>query len=140
MTDTDSDSVLPPGTPPEKSRFWDQEAVIRPVPGKTYSLVVRWMRLVLPLIALCVIGVLIAWPRMEEAMMPVARQASSMPAPAKNEVLNPRFESLDNSNQPFVVTAARALQDLKDPDLVLLQKPAAEITLTSGRKLAGRAD
>lgn len=127
-------------TASDKSRFWDQGAVIRPGPGRTYTRIVRWMRLLLPLIALCVVGVLIAWPRMEEAMAPVAREAAAVPAAARNEVLNPRYESLDNSGQPFVITADRAVQSLKDPDLVLLDRPAASLTLGNGRVLSGRAE
>lgn len=139
MSDSDSDNGLTPGATPEKSRFWDQSAVTRPVPGKTYSLIVRWMRLILPLIALCVIGLLIAWPRVEDAIKPAMREAAAVPAVAKNEVLNPRFESVDSSDRPFVITAARAMQSLSDADLVLLEQPAAEMTLSDGHKVGGSA-
>ena len=124
-----------------KKSFWDQFAVRRKAPGKVYSRFVRWMRLVLPLLAAGVIGLLVAWPRVEttieaipkESVIPQEQQVGS------NELLNPRFESRDKKDQPFTVTAARAIQSANDPKVVLLEKPVADITLNNGTWLAAEA-
>lgn len=125
-----------------RKSFWDQFAVRRRRPGKAYSRTVRGLRIALPLLAAGIAGLLMVWPRVETTMETLPREAvvpSSDPAVGANELLNPRFESRDKKNQPYSVTAARAMQSANDPKLVLLDKPMADITLEDGTWLAAEA-
>lgn len=106
--------------------------------GEGYTRFVRRMRLALPIAAFAIIAVLFAWPEMDAPVLPSGKD---LPARAgQNEVVAPRFESRDDERQPYTVTAESAAQDAKDSDLVRLEKPVADMTLHSGKWLAGEAD
>ncbi len=87
-----------------------------------YSKVVGILRLVLPLLALTIVVVVMAWPKMDRIPERMAEDNASRKA-GGNELVNPRFESQDKEGQPYVVTAARAEQSNADKDVVLLDKP-----------------
>lgn len=110
------------------------------LPGKGYTTFVRIMRLALPLVAIGIIGLLLSWTRVEETMAPIPKEAVVPQTVGKNELVNPRFESMDEKNQPFTITAQRAVQSARDPSVVLLDAPVADITLTNGTWLAAAAD
>lgn len=120
--------------------FWDQPAIRRALPGKAYTRYVRTLRLLLPLAAAGLIGLLIAWPRVEVALEPVPEQAAAPRNIKKNELTSPRYESQDSKGQPFTITAARAVQSDQDPNVVVLEKPAADIFLNGGAWVAAQAD
>lgn len=124
-----------------RKSFWDQFTVRRRRPGKIYSRVVRGLRVALPLVAAGIAGLLMAWPRVETTMETVPREAvfPNDPAVGANELLNPRFESRDRKDQPYTVTASRAMQSATDPKLILLEKPMADITLKNGTWIAAEA-
>ncbi len=122
-----------------KKSFWDQPALARALPGTTYTRFVRWMRLILPLLAVALLGLVMAWPSVEETMAPVGDVASAPPGVGRNELLNPRFEGEDESGQPFSVTARRAVQSGADPDIAVLERPMADITMKGGTWLAAEA-
>jgi len=127
---------------PGKRGFWEQPVARYAGPGRNYTRFVRSMRIVLPLIAACVVGIVTAWPRMQSAITPIRQQttaAANAPATGKNELLNPSFKGVDNKDEPYTVTATRAVQSLGDRDTILLEKPTAEILLNNGRKVGGEA-
>lgn len=109
-------------------------------PGKGYSVFVRLMRLALPMLAVGIIGLLLSWPRVEETLAPIPKEAVVPQAVGKNELVNPRFESTDEKSQPFTITAKRAVQSARDPSVVLLENPMADITLTGGTWMAAEAE
>lgn len=105
--------------------------------GESHTRLVRRMRLALPLAAFALIAVLVAWPQMENPSLP---GSDGVPAHTnRNEVIAPRFESRDDDRQPYTVTAASAVQDSADRDLVRLEKPVADMTLNTGKWLAAQA-
>lgn len=109
--------------------------------SRGYSRFIRSMRLVLPLIALAIITLLFAWPEMDETIEPLAREQILPDVPsAQNELLKPRYESLDKDQQPFTVTAEKAAQDQNNPELILLDKPTADLLMKDGTWLAAKAD
>lgn len=59
---------------------------------------------------------------------------------SKNELLNPRFDSVDNRNQPFTITAAKAVRGETDDNLILLTQPSGDITLKNGRWLSIKSE
>lgn len=124
-----------------KKSFWDQFTVRRRAPGKSYSRFVRGMRLLLPLLAAGVVGLLFAWPRVESTMEAIPKESviQQERQVGANELLNPHYESRDRKDQPYTITAARAMQSASDPQVVLLESPAADITLKNGTWLAARA-
>lgn len=111
--------------------------------NKTYSRFVRAMRLILPLIAIGIVGLLVSWPRIEERMdKPPAGSMADTAAPqavGQNELVNPRYESQDDKSQPFTLTATRALQSSDNPDIVFLYSPMGDINLNDGSWIAAEA-
>lgn len=108
--------------------------------GKLHSFIIRTLRLIVPLVAISLIGLLIAWPHIEETLSPIQDSGLILPPTiAKNELINPRFESQDDKSQPFTITAKRAIQSSKDADVILLDTPMADIILNDNTWLAAQA-
>ncbi|MCM2342964.1 MAG: LPS export ABC transporter periplasmic protein LptC [Alphaproteobacteria bacterium] len=105
--------------------------------GRTYTRFVKVMRLLLPLAALLVVAVVMAWPKMEQAITPLTPEnVSETPqAMTQNELINPRFEGTDSRNNPYVLIAQRATQSAQNPDIMLLESPQGDITLGTEDKL-----
>ena len=107
--------------------------------NKGYTFLVRGLKLLLPLIALGIVAVVIAWPRMDEAIAPVPKETILPQAAGSNELIKPRYESTDRNDNPYVITADRANQSAGNQNLVMLEKPVAEMTMKSGEKLSASA-
>lgn len=110
---------------------------------QNYSRVIKRVQIVLPILALGILLVTLNWNRFQEdAITPMQERAEEMVQPdvGKNELLNPRFESVDDKNQPYMVTAQRAVQAKDDEDLVTLEKPSGEIRLNSGNVVSIRSE
>lgn len=108
-----------------------------------YSRFVRIMRFVLPVSALAIMVVVIAWPRMEASIVPLKTSMEPVEIEqlvSRNELINPRFESEDDRSQPYTITATRAIQSIENADAVLLEEPKADITLRSGTWVAIEAN
>ncbi|MCL4678381.1 MAG: LPS export ABC transporter periplasmic protein LptC [Alphaproteobacteria bacterium] len=106
--------------------------------GAGYTKFVRTMRLVLPLIAAGIVMVLFLWPAgRDEAIVPVAQERTMLKDQkiAKNELINPQFESADKKNNPYKISAARAIQGEKNEDLIMLEKPVGVMTMEGGAKI-----
>lgn len=125
--------------PKKRLHHLGEERAQTPI-SKRYSVVVRMLRLMLPLIAVGIIGLVMAWPQVEEAVVPIEEQASIPQSVGKNELVNPRFESRDEKDQPYTITAERAIQSARDPSVILLEKPMADITMNDGTWMAGEAE
>jgi lipopolysaccharide export system protein LptC len=108
--------------------------------GGVYTYLVRFFRLLLPLVAIAIVAMVFAWPSVEEPIVTPSESDLVPQSVAKNEVLNPRFESQDSKNQPFTLTADSAVQSSDNEDIVLLDKPMADITLNSGSWIAIQSD
>lgn len=105
-----------------------------------YSRFVRAMRLALPIAAAVVI--LIIFLRMgdtEETIQAVDLRPETPEIEkedvARNELVNPKFVSVDHKNQPFEIVAERALQGEGDKDLILLERPVGTMQLVSGAEI-----
>ncbi len=105
-----------------------------------WSRFVRRARLVLPLVALTIFAVVFVWSDVQRNNIIPAKDLSKTPAIGKNELVNPRFESTDSDNQPFTLTAARAIQGKEDENLVMLEEPLGDLLLKSGERVAAKAD
>ncbi|MCE7886775.1 MAG: LPS export ABC transporter periplasmic protein LptC [Alphaproteobacteria bacterium PRO2] len=106
-----------------------------------WSRFVRRMRLILPVIALALFAVVFVWSDVQRNNILPSIDAAKMPTViGQNELVNPRFESVDEDNQPFTITAKRAVQNKSDEQLVMLDEPLGDMKLNSGEKIAVRAD
>lgn len=103
-----------------------------------YSLFVTLMKVLLPALAVGLILLMVVWPQLrpdtDKFRIGVAKisleQAESL------SMLNPRFEGIDDKNQPFNVTADLATQETGDSQIVDLDRPKADISMEDGTWLA----
>lgn len=109
--------------------------------SRAYTKFIRMLRYALPLAALGLATVVFLWPDMEETA-PTQAIEDIIPdtTQAKNELVNPRYESMDADQQPFTVTAEKAFQDSDNPDLVKLSMPTADMKLKDGSWIAAKAN
>lgn len=105
-----------------------------------YTKLIRSLKIILPLIALCIVAVLFTSNMFEgDALAPKALQEDVTPVAGTNQLVNPRFDSVDEKNQPYTITAESALQNLKS-ERIALKKPLADIVLNSGQWIALQSD
>lgn len=102
-----------------------------------YSKFVRLMRLALPLSALAIVIVLYLRSGLEEQVIKPMEEVIRAPSLdersiAKNELLNPKFESMSTQNLPYQITADRAVQGEKNQNLIMLEHPIGKITMEDG--------
>ncbi len=102
-----------------------------------YTKFVRVMRLALPIAAAVVI--LVVFLRMggtEETIQAVDVRPTTPEIEkedvARNELVNPKFVSVDHKNQPFEIVAQSAVQGDGDKDIILLDQPVGVMTLSGG--------
>lgn len=107
--------------------------------AKGYTRFVRTMRLLLPLVAVGIVGIVVSWPRVEERMTAPPAIAPQEQTVGQNELINPRFESQDSEAQPYTITATRAIQSSANPDIVFLEMPVGDISLSDGARLEAEA-
>ena len=94
------------------------------------------MRFILPLAALALTAIVITWPEMDNKILPVEKSALIPDTNrAQNELLNPRFESVDQNQNPYNVTAERAIQNQQNANLLKLEKPHGSMTMKDGAAL-----
>ena len=104
---------------------------------KRYSSFIRKMRLFLPIFATALAAVVFVWMSMEEEQIVKVQEAQPETQKfGQNELINPRFESLDEKRQAYTITAERAIQGEEQDQLILLEKPLADMLLKSGSWVA----
>ena len=104
-----------------------------------YTRFVRAMRLALPSAALILLTVLFVDTGVNEATIaPMEEGEAPMVKDkriAKNELLNPKFESRDKENQPYKITADRAIQGEVNKDLIMLERPVGVMDMGAGAQV-----
>jgi lipopolysaccharide export system protein LptC len=116
--------------------------VRKPAPrtyGTGYSRFVKMMRVALPLAALGLFTALVVWPEIDKKITSITPQMKVSAENVKNELVNPRFEGVDDNQQPYTITASRALQSEDLPNVLKLQLPVADITLRGNQWVAAEA-
>jgi lipopolysaccharide export system protein LptC len=108
----------------------------------SYGRVARIAKFVLPLLALGLAGLIVAWsqinpiiPRIPLSEIEVASEEIETIA-----MENPRFAGVDAEGRSFNVTADRAIQSADDEQHIVLQQPKADFVLADGTKIAIRSD
>lgn len=104
--------------------------------NRRYTHFIKAMRVILPLSALALTVVVVTWSETDNKIIAVDER-SLIPDTdlAKNELLNPKFESVDQDLNPFTVTASRALQNQENANLLKLENPNGNMTLKDGQSL-----
>lgn len=124
------------------SRLSHREPVSQP--GLGYTRFVRIMRFALPLAAIVLVVVLVLGQKTQESIIEPIDEAVtaelSKESIERNELLNPKFESMDKKNQPYKITADRAIQGKKNKDLIMLDRPIGTMTLDDGMSITVHSD
>lgn len=110
-----------------------------------YSRFIRNVKFALPIIAFLLIAITFNWNKFEGNKIVAVEEKDVQPEIrqeiGKNELVNPRFESIDEKGQPFVLTADKAIQDSQsDKEQMQLENPAGELAMNSGEKITLRSD
>lgn len=100
---------------------------------RRYSQMVRSMRLVLPVVIFAIVVVLVIWTQDDAAITAVSPAQTEGKNLTRNELVKPKFQALDDQNQPYSITADHALQNKEDASKIMLTAPQAHIDLKSGR-------
>lgn len=99
------------------------------------------LKMTLPLIALVLLGLVLAWPRLNpdprEFRLGAGNVAAVVDADA-SRMMRPRYVGLDENNQPFSVVAETATH-AGSADRILLAQPKADVTLKDGSWVAVNA-
>ena len=117
----------------------DDDIALNKTIGQRHSKIVRWMRLVLPVVALGFIAIVMSFSGHESRVAPVPREKILPSSVSRNELINPKFQSEDDKSQPYTITADKAFQESSNMDLVILQQPVADVALKNGQWLAIKA-
>jgi lipopolysaccharide export system protein LptC len=107
-----------------------------------YGRFVRFMKLLLPTVAIILITLIFIWPHLNEQdrRFRIASVEIS-PEDAKNfRMLNARYTGVDRKSRPYAVTAESADQKTADARLVKLNAPKADILLSDQSWIALTAE
>ncbi len=103
-----------------------------------YAATVTALKFLLPALTIALILLVALWPQylLEGGRFQIVADPTGDVGIDRLSVVNARFQGSDSRNRPFSVSAERAVQDLRDDDLILLAQPKAEITLEDGAWVA----
>lgn len=94
----------------------------------TYSRIVRWLKIGLPLLALGLLSAVFLLPRDNGFDGGLIYSTADLLALGEGlTVSNPRFTGATEEGEPFVVSAATATPDGPDPEEVVLDAPEAKV-------------
>lgn len=101
-----------------------------------YSGFVKITKLILPLAALVIIGIVVARltkaPQQQIADLPRAEQTT----PGQVDLIGGKYEGVDAKGRAYAVSAEKVSRNMSAPDTALLTRPAAEIILEDKTRLA----
>ncbi|WP_425406820.1 LPS export ABC transporter periplasmic protein LptC [Hwanghaeella sp.] len=99
---------------------------------RSYGRMVQFLKVVLPTVALMLIALLIAWPRLSEQTALPGLQLFDIDGNSGDsmQLSNARYQGVDDKNQPYTVTADKVRQENLDSNFVNLEGPKADIMMT----------
>jgi lipopolysaccharide export system protein LptC len=133
--------VEPALNPAETNRIAAQGGRAAPATvraGASYTRFVAAMRIVLPLVALAIVVLVIAWPQLGEKPKKFSLDASKVTVhdSGGQQMIKAHFTGTDSAGQPFTVTADTAAQQKQLPDLIDMAFPKADMTMKGGAWVA----
>lgn len=94
---------------------------------------VQFMKFVLPLLAIVIVAAVLVWPQLAKRANLLPLNFTDVDSASSALVMkNPRYRGVDAKNQPYVVTADRAIQDPQDDQLVTMDNVQADLTMNNG--------
>jgi lipopolysaccharide export system protein LptC len=107
-------------------------------PSTGYSRFVGWMKLLLPAVAVGLLLLVVAWPRIQSGLdrLRISFTRLDLSEARDLRMVNARFSGLDKRHRPYVLTADVARQMPDRNDLMALEGPKGDITLQNGAWLA----
>lgn len=102
---------------------------------RSYSRTVNWLKILLPIGAVLLIGLIFLAGRDRFDVNPLEQGFDAAALGAGLKLENPRFAGVTSDGAPFVVTAASALPDGASPDRIELELPEGEVRLDDGMTL-----
>ncbi len=99
-----------------------------------YSNFVALLKVTLPVVAICLVGLIVFWRDIIPNPKLIAPGISSLSGElAQNlSMVNPRYNGIDEYGRPYTLTADSAKQAGKSDNLIELVNPNADITLEDG--------
>lgn len=122
--------------PPARSEVTDGAGRRR---VRTYSRLVAWMKVVLPLAALAVISALFLSAQKTGDLTEIFTAEELVTLGAGLRLDNPRFAGVTEQGEPFAIRAEWALPDSAMPRFIDLERPQGEIEMKSGRTIAAHS-
>lgn len=107
-----------------------------------YSRFVILMKLMLPIVAIVLIGAVWAWPHIQGKDLSFRIGFSGLAATETEDpsMVNPRYVSTDRDKQPFSLTADLAKNQPTDSEVIELEMPKGDISLKDGAWLVLTSD
>ena len=101
---------------------------------RRYSRFVGFMKVVLPALAVVVLGLVVAWPRLssDDERFKVGFASISPQAVESLQMINARYYGIDKHNRPFTVTADLATEQAPASGMIVLDHPKADFTTEGG--------
>lgn len=108
------------------------------LPSSGYSRFVNLMKFLLPAVAVGLLLLVVAWPRIQAGIDHLRLSFTRLDLTEARDLrmVNARFSGIDKSHRPYVLTADVARQMPDHNDLMALEGPKGDITLQSGAWLA----
>jgi len=108
----------------------------------SYTRFANSMRIALPLLAVAIVVLVVAWPMLMEKPKKFSLSVSNVATTetGTQQIINARFTGTDAQNRPYSLTADTASLVKNAPDMVDLAFPKADITLRNGAWLALSAE
>jgi len=102
---------------------------------------VRFMKFILPTLALAVLTTVFVWPQLSKRQNLLSISMTAVESENAALVMNnPRYRGSDAQGQPYVVTADRAIQDPQDDKQVTMDRVQADFSMNDGQWWSLTAD
>jgi lipopolysaccharide export system protein LptC len=110
--------------------------------SRWYSRFVATMKIVLPLTALAMVGVMLAWPQIFPAVsrLGAAIGAIGVEELSRSRMVKTRFRGVDDQGQPFSLAADVASPSPRGAELTDLENPRGDLTRSDGSWIALTAE
>lgn len=107
-------------------------------PHHRYSRFVRIMKILLPALAVSLLGLVVVWPRLrfDDTRFRIGFAKLSPDQVQTLAMDNPRYFGIDQNNRPFTLIANRASQEDGQPDVIDLTQPKGDFSTKDGSNVS----
>jgi len=116
---------------------------LKPDDGRNHTRFVQRTKWILPAVAAALMLLVVIWPQIEAVFEHVrfGLPRIDLSEARRLRMVHPRYTGIDRQSRPYVLTADAATQIPRDPDLISLDGPKADLTTNGGNwiQLSGDA-